>query len=92
MKLEAFLPYLEEHKAEIERGEPFSIQVVDRDIFEEKVVKAIVAKSPEALPDGEDLWVKDDREEISPVPWRIKILEETTDIWTRPSRGLHTGG
>ena len=92
MKLEAFLPYLEEYKAEIERGEPITIQVVDRDIFEEKVVKALVSKSHEAFPDGEDLWVKNDREEISPIPWRVKILEETNDIWARPSRGLGIGG
>lgn len=92
MKLEAFLPYLEEHKAAIERGEPITIQVIDRDIFEEKVVKALVSKSRDAFPDGEDLWVKDDREEICPVPWRIKILEETTDIWTRRPRGLSIGG
>ena len=87
MKLETYIRYLEEQKADIESGKPVTIQVVDRDIFEAKTVKAIIAKNPEALPDGEDLWIKDDKEELGPVPWRIKIIEETGEIFARPSRG-----
>lgn len=87
MKLETYIRYLEEQKADIEGGKPVIIQVVDRDIFEAKTVKAIIAKTPEALPEGEDLWIKDDKEEIDPVPWKIKIIEETGDLFSRPSRG-----
>jgi hypothetical protein len=87
MTLETYIRYLEERKADIEAGKPIIIQVVDRDIFEAKTVKAIIAKTPAALPDGEDLWIKDDKEELGPVPWRIKILEETGEIFTRPNRG-----
>ena len=89
MKLETYFGYLDERKAEIERGEPIEVQVVDREIFETKVVKAIVAKSSEALPDGQDLWIKNEREELDPTPWKIKIIEEKKDdIFTRPFRGL----
>lgn len=91
MKLETFIWYIDELKADIEAGKPVTIQIIDRDIFEAKTVKAIIAKSPEELPDGVDLWIKDDREELSPVPWRIKILEEINDLFTRPDRGLHIG-
>jgi len=87
MKLETYIRYLEEQKADIEAGKPIIIQVVDRDIFEAKTVKAIIAKTSEALPDGEELWIKDDKEELGPVPWRIKIIEETGEIFARPSRG-----
>ena len=87
MTLETYVRYLEEQKADIESGRPVVIQVVDRDIFEAKTVRAIIAKTLEALPDGEDLWIKDDKEELAPVPWRIKILEETGEIFARPSRG-----
>jgi hypothetical protein len=87
MTLETYIRYLEEQKANIESGKPIVIQVVDRDIFEAKTVRAVIAKDREALPDGEDLWIKDDKEELAPVPWRIKILEETGEIFARPSRG-----
>ncbi len=87
MTLETYIRYLEERKTDIESGKPVVIQVVDRDIFEAKTVRAIIAKTPDALPDGEDLWIKDDKEELAPVPWRIKILEETGEIFARPSRG-----
>jgi len=87
MTLETYIRYLEEQKADVEAGKPVIIQVIDRDIFEAKTVKAIIAKSSKALPDGEDLWIKDDKEELAPVPWRIKIIEETGEIYVRPSRG-----
>lgn len=83
MKLECYAVYLEEHKAEIEAGKPFMVEVIDRDIFEKKVVKAIVAKTCEALPDGDNLWIRDEKTELSPTPWKIKILEETSDLFAR---------
>jgi len=92
MKLEVFIEYLREHEDEIKRGEPFKIQVVDRDIFEEKVVEAIVVESAEAMPDGEDLWIKDEKEVLGPVPWKIKIIREMPDLLTRQSPGLGLGG
>jgi hypothetical protein len=73
---------------DIEAGKPITIQITDRDIFEKRVVKAIIAKSPDKLPDGDDLWIKNEREEIGAVPWKIKILEETGDLFLRPPEGL----
>jgi hypothetical protein len=88
MELETYIKYLREHMAEIEEGKPITIQVTDREIFEQRVVKAIIARSPDKLPEGEDLWIKNEREEIDPVPWRIKIIEESSDLFIRPPEGL----
>jgi hypothetical protein len=88
MVLETYIKYLREHMAEIEEGRPITIQVTDREIFEQRVVKAIIARSPDKLPEGEDLWIKNEREEIDPVPWRIKIIEESNDLFIRPPEGL----
>ena len=87
MKLESYTVYLEEHKAEIEEGKPFVLEVMDTNKFEKKVVKAIVAKSPEALPDGQDLWIRDEKAELAPTPWRIKIIEEINELFTRKPEG-----
>ena len=83
MNLEGYTVYLAEHKAEIESGSPFILEVMDTDKFEKKVVKAIVAQSPEALPDGQDLWIRDEKAELAPTPWRIKIIQEINGLFTR---------
>jgi hypothetical protein len=88
MKLEVFIRYLEEHEGEIERGDPFVIPVVDRENFEQKVVKAIVAKPPKALSGGNDLWIKNYREELDPVPWKIKVLEEVGGLFATGKLGI----
>jgi hypothetical protein len=88
MILETYIRYLEEQMGDIEAGKPVTIQVTDREIFEQKVVKAIIAKSPDKLPEGENLWIKNEREEIGAVPWRIKVIEETGDLFIRPPEGL----
>ena len=87
MKLEGYSVYLEEHKVEIEEGKPFVLEVMDTDKFEKKVVKAIVAKSREALPDGQDLWIRDEKAELAPTPWRIEIIEEINELFTRKPEG-----
>lgn len=92
MKLETYIKYLEDNAADIKAGKPIKLPVVDRDIFEEKMVKAIVAKSAKELPDGVDLWIKDEKEELAPVPWKIKVIEEIDELFIRPSRGLQIGG
>ena len=88
MKLETYIKYLEKCQREIEQGDPVVIQVVDRENFEEKVVKAIIAKPPKALPGGNDLWIKNYREEIDPVPWKIKVIEEVSGLFTTPRLGI----
>ncbi len=88
MVLEAYIKDLEAQMAEIEAGRPVTIQVTDREIFEKKTVKAVIAKSADKLPDGENLFIKNEREEIGPVPWRIKIIEESSDLFLRAPEGL----
>ncbi len=88
MKLETYIKYLEKCQREIEQGDPVVIPVVDRQNFEQKVVKAILAKPPKALPGGNDLWIKNYREELDPVPWKIKIIEEVSGLFTTPRLGI----
>jgi hypothetical protein len=88
VKLETYIKYLEKYQKEIEQGDPVVIQVVDRQNFEQKVVKAILAKPPKALPGGNDLWIKNYREELDPVPWKIKIIEEVSGLFTTPRLGI----
>ena len=38
-------------------------------------VKALVASSPERLPEGDTLWVRNEVGALSKDPWKIKILE-----------------
>ena len=88
MKLETYIKYLEKYQKEIEQGDPVVIQVVDRQNFEQKVVKAILAKPPKALPGGNDLWIKNYREELDPVPWKIKVLEEVGGLFATRRLGI----
>ena len=87
MKLESYTVYLEEHKMEINEGKPFILEVTDSDKYEKKVFKTIVAHSTEALPDGQELWVRDKKTELAPNPLRIKIIEEINDLFTRKGEG-----
>jgi hypothetical protein len=88
VKLETFIKYLEKCDKEIDQGDPVVIQVVDRENFEQKVVKAIIAKPPKKLPGGKDLWIKNYREELDPVPWKIKIIEEVNGLFTTSRYGI----
>jgi hypothetical protein len=45
-----------------------------------------VAKDPAAIPDGEQLWVRNLDDEVTPNPWVIKILEELPDDAFNPKR------
>jgi hypothetical protein len=88
MVLETYIRYLEEQMTDIEAGKPVTIQVTDRDIYEQKLVKAVISKSRGGVPGGQDLWIKNEREEIAPVPWNIKIIEEMDDLFLRAPEGL----
>ncbi|HJP39636.1 MAG TPA: hypothetical protein QF499_11000 [Gammaproteobacteria bacterium] len=80
MPYEAYIGYLkdEDHetKPEIVSGEPLVLEVRDLDTFERLVVRAIVAESPNALDDGDELWVLDWIESKLEKPWSIQVLEE----------------
>ena len=91
MSLEVFLPHITEFENEIKQGTPITIEITDNSIYEAKVVKAIVAKTEEELPDGEELFLKDSKDDLLPYQWRIKVLEEIDTPFPRiirPKRGI----
>ena len=49
-----------------------------------RIVKAIVASSPDRIEGGDVLWLKSLVGLTSPKPWAIKILEELDDSIPRP--------
>ena len=44
--------------------------------YDTKHVKAKVAKSKQALPDGDLLWIRSESGLRAPEPWHIRILKE----------------
>lgn len=49
-----------------------------------RIVKAIIASSPDRIEDGDVLWMKSLVGITFPKPWAIKILEELGDSIPRP--------
>lgn len=87
---EAYIGYLTDRsrnlREEIRRGVPFVLEVRDIDTFERLVVRAIVSDSPDALPEGAELWVLDWIENRQPAPWRIRVLEEAEEAEPETAR------
>jgi hypothetical protein len=85
---EVYEAYLDGHEGEIERREPFIMEVRDLAEFTRKVVRARVAQPPERLPAAQDLWVRNYKDDsIRPEPWSIEILEELDEEEVKPVRG-----
>jgi hypothetical protein len=83
---EVYEAYLDGHEGEIEAGEPFVLEVRDCAEMTRKVVRARVARSSAALPEGQPLWVRGYNEEFLPEPWAIQV-EEELDQDIQPLRG-----
>lgn len=80
MPYEAYIGYLtddnKEVRKEILEGEPFVIEVRDLDTFERLIVRARVAQTADALPQGDELQVLDWTEARLEDKWAIEVLEE----------------
>ena len=77
---EIYEVYLQGHDKDIDDGNPFEMEIKDRSTFARMVVKAKVARSKEALPSGQELWIRSyDRDEVIEDPWAIEIVEELDD-------------
>jgi hypothetical protein len=61
--------------SQLREGEEIELPIRDCETYEAIVVKAIISKSPEKLPDGDTLWIRFSRGQLSPEPWSIKIIE-----------------
>ena len=76
-KYAMFEVYLARNMADIEAGKEITSEVFFFEDASIRLVKARIAKDAEQLPDGEDLWIRNDEGRwIKKNPWRIKILEE----------------
>ena len=72
-----FEVYLAKQWDNIQAGKEIIVEAHSRDDGSTHLVKAKIAKSKEKLPDGEDLWVKnEDGAFLAENPWAIKIVEE----------------
>ena len=69
---------------EITEGEEALIQVRDAETYEERIVKAIVSRSPEKLPGADALRVRWQRGQSLPELWAIKILEDKGSVMDQP--------
>lgn len=76
---EVYEGYIDGHEQEMAEGTPFIIEIRDLETFTRMIVKAIVSREKDAVPDGSPLWIKDYGDEIVPEPGSIKILEELDD-------------
>ena len=77
---EIYEVYLQGHDKDIDGGNPFEMEIKDRSTFARMVVKAKVARSKDALPSGQELWIRSyDRDEVKEAPWCIEIIEELDD-------------
>lgn len=69
---------------EIAEGEEILIQVRDAETYEERVVKAIVHRSPAVLPGADSLRVRWQKGQSLPELWAIRILEDKGSVADQP--------
>ncbi len=68
--------YVHGQRADIDQGNPVTVEVRDRDTFERLVVKAKIAPPGADLEGGEQLVLRDLAENVSADDWKIVVLEE----------------
>ncbi len=68
--------YVHGQRADIDQGNPVTVEVRDRDTFERLVVKAKIAPPGADLEGGEQLILRDLAENVSADDWKIVVLEE----------------
>lgn len=73
--------------SELQDGKEQILSIRDCKNYELKTVEAIVYSSPEKLPDGDILWIRDRMGQLKPDPWAIKIIKEDVKI-SKKERGL----
>lgn len=55
------------------------VEVRDLSDFTRKIVKAVISRSPNSIPNGVNLWFKDKDDKLVLEPGSIKIIEEMED-------------
>ncbi|HKZ50325.1 MAG TPA: hypothetical protein VJ256_01010 [Dehalococcoidia bacterium] len=83
---EVYEAYVDGHDGEIDKGQPFVLEVRGLADYVRRVVRARIARSQEALPQGEPLWVRAYNDEKVTGPWAIEIVEELDEEEYQPVR------
>lgn len=76
--------FVEDIEEALPEGKELVLTVKDltpgRRKYENHVVKALVTRSPEKLPDGDILRVRSWMGFLYPEPWAIKVIEEMDEL------------
>jgi len=83
---EVYEAYLDGHEGEIDRGEPFILEVRELETLQRKVIRARVSREAGAFAEGQPLWVRRYNEEFLEAPWAIHVLEELDEDQVQPVR------
>jgi hypothetical protein len=76
-KYAMFEVYLANNWSDVKAGKEITCELFCFDDASIHLVKAIIAKKPDSLPDGEELMVRNDEGQyIKDNPWAIKVIEE----------------
>jgi hypothetical protein len=76
--------------SELQEGEG-ELAIRDCETYEARVVKAIISSSPDKLPDGDTLWIRFSRGQLSPEPWAIKIIQDLGSLLEKQMEGKGKG-
>ena len=83
---EVYQMYLEDCVPDIEAGKDVVLEVRDLAEFSRKVVRAKIARNLDDLPDCQQLWVRNLKDEVTDECWAIKVVEELPDDAFQPKR------
>ena len=83
---ESYYGYLLGYEEEISNGKPLILEVRDLQRLERKIVRAIIARPPASSSDGQELWVRDNKEKYLAQPWGIKVIEQLNPDQIEPQR------
>ena len=68
--------YVQSKKADIDLGNPVTVEVRDTDTFERLVVKAQIVPPGKELEGADDLVLRNLAENIAAEGWKIRVIEE----------------
>jgi len=71
----------------LKEGEEIEIAIREMDIYRTRLVKAVVYSSPDKLPDGDNLWIRYNRGNLRPSPWKIKIIKDLPGLLKKERKG-----
>ena len=70
---------VKDNEKNIEEGNPIIVEVRDLTDFTRKIVKAVISRTQDSIPNGVDLWFKDKDDKLVLDPGSISVIEEVGD-------------